>query len=623
MTMLLAVTGPQAGQRFPLGEAKVVLGRSSTCDVQLFELEAGRRHLEIAWNGKAHVVTCGGSTNGTWVNGVKIPGGAPTPLRAGDVIAIGQTVFVYQPDLEYWRGEGTDVIVDQRSVELEEARAVDGEAEAPIAAFLLDLVARATGPSDEDDPLGRALSAIAARFSADRAFVVRAEADGRPPKVLKSFGAGPIVVSRTVIKKVVDEKQAVLFGDAAGELSLRGGVSLAAGQIRSLLAAPLMFDERTIGVIHLDRKDRHAYDAADLEAFAAASRLFSLVVLATEGVAKLKQRSRVKRIEKIPMIAESPAFLRVVAEIDRAAKTRSTVLLEGETGSGKEVLARRLHEQSDRADGPFIAVNCGALPVGLAESELFGHEAGAFTGATSKKAGLFEAADGGTIFLDEISETDRATQVKLLRVLQDRVFFPLGSPTPKEVDVRIVSATSKPLAEKVSAGSFRDDLYFRLAVIQVRVPPLRERSEDIGPLAIAFARASSIEAGLSPRSLSAEVIELLEKRRFSGNVRELKNTIERLVILAEGEAIGIGDLPPDLLAASDEIGWAARQGQTLAEVLAQVERAMILRAMARAGGVKVAAAEALSISRVTLDAKLKAYGLLGSEKKFRSGEIPE
>jgi DNA-binding NtrC family response regulator len=483
------------------------------------------------------------------------------------------------------------------------------------------LAKAAAGQAGEaEDPLQRALAVIAARFSADRAFVLKVDADGQLGRVARSFGQGPIVVSRTVIRTVIEEQQAVAFGDAAGAFLLQGGVSLAAGEIRSLLAAPLLYDQRTFGVLHVDRKDRHAYTVTDLEAFAAASRLVALMLLATTG---LEQKRRTKRRAPAPRpLGDSPVFQRLLKEAERAARTDSSVLLVGPTGSGKEVLARFLHEQSPRAEGPFVAINCGAIPEALAESELFGHEAGAFTGATTAKVGLFEAASGGTLFLDEVGATHKNTQTKLLRALQERVFQRLGSTTLRSVELRVIAASDRPLAHLVAEGLFRADLAFRLAVVTLEVPPLSARPGDVPLLAQSFVQTIAQEIGMGEKQLDPEVLARLEARAWPGNVRELRNTIERLVILSEGPRIGLGDLPTDLLAGLDQVDRAARSGQTLAEVLAEVEKAMILRAMARTGGVKVAAAEALGISRVTLDAKLKAYGR-GPEKKFRDPSTAE
>ncbi len=307
-----------------------------------------------------------------------------------------------------------------------------------------------------------------------------------------------------------------------------------------------------------------------------------------------------------PLVGSSPAIRAVQKVIGMAAASDATVLVTGETGTGKELVARALHDHGPRAAGPFVSVNCAAIPAELLESELFGHVPGAFTGAVKAQAGRFREAQGGTLLLDEIGDMDAAMQAKILRVLQERVVTPVGG-RPEAVDVRVVAATHRDLLQMVDAGGFRADLYYRLHVIPIALPPLRERVSDIVPLARHFLRFASPKA---PKQLSAEAAAVLEGCRWPGNVRELRNATERAAALARGPSIDASDL--DFLRQSDDAdaaGAPAGTDLTLPEAVAELERAMIRRALAEGQGSRAEAARRLGINRQLLYDKMKRYGL--------------
>ncbi len=243
-----------------------------------------------------------------------------------------------------------------------------------------------------------------------------------------------------------------------------------------------------------------------------------------------------------PIVGESPALERVLEKVDRVAQTRAYVLITGENGTGKELVARRIHARSDRAEGPFVEVNCAAIPHDLIESELFGHEKGAFTGAHARRKGKFELADGGTLFLDEVGDMSLAAQAKVLRALQDGVIQRVGGHERIAVDVRVLAATNKDVEEEIAEGRFREDLYYRLNVVPIHVPPLAERKEDIPLLVRHFVGRYCEESGIAPREFSDAAIEALVERPWPGNVRELKNTVERLCILAPGDTVEREDI---------------------------------------------------------------------------------
>jgi DNA-binding NtrC family response regulator len=297
------------------------------------------------------------------------------------------------------------------------------------------------------------------------------------------------------------------------------------------------------------------------------------------------------------LLGESEQLRRVFETIDKVATSSATVLITGESGTGKELIARAIHYRSPRASAPFIPVNCGGIPEGLLESELFGHVKGAFTGATRTQAGFFQTSDGGTIFLDEISETSLPMQVKLLRVLQDKEVCMVGANRSSKVDVRVIAATNKDLLSLVKKEAFRDDLYFRLNVISIDIPPLRERGEDIMLLVNHFSTKFSHECGKSTPKFTDKALQVLMNYNWPGNVRELENVIQRLIIMTEGNIIEVTDLPSLMrFSALSETGF----NRTLAEV----ETEYIRNVLASVNGNKTRASEILGIDRKTLRKKL-------------------
>jgi len=311
------------------------------------------------------------------------------------------------------------------------------------------------------------------------------------------------------------------------------------------------------------------------------------------------------------IVGESRGFREVLDTVEKVARSRTTVLLTGETGTGKEVVARALHRDSDVASGPFVAVNCSAVPENLLESELFGYEKGAFTDAKSRKKGMFELADRGTLFLDEIGDMAAGIQSKLLRVLETGTFKRLGGTGDIAADVRVVAATNKDLKKEVAEGRFREDLYYRLAVIPIAIPPLRERTEAILPLATFFLDHLNKEMGRSVTGFTGEAERALLSYRWPGNVRELRNVVERAVLLSPGPVIEASGLPREVLAAegAPPPPVAATPAEGAVWTLADAERYAIQLALKRFEGNKTRAAEALGVSRQTLRAKVKDYGL--------------
>jgi len=312
------------------------------------------------------------------------------------------------------------------------------------------------------------------------------------------------------------------------------------------------------------------------------------------------------------LVGSSEAMQGIFDTIERVARSQATVLVVGASGTGKELVARAVHDLGERSKRPFVAVNCAAIPENLIESELFGHERGAFTDAKERRIGKFEAADGGSLFLDEIGELAPAVQVKFLRALQERRFERVGGKTSIDVDVRVIAATNRDLERDVASGRFRADLFYRINVVPIEIPPLADRREDVRALAEHILEQARTTAGRGPRSISREAISALEFYPWPGNVRELENAIEHAVTLADGDILGIGDLPPSVVRAgvSEELRDAVRSGRISFEHASRdFERTLLVEALASCGWNQTRAAERLQMTRRALKLKMDRFGL--------------
>jgi Nif-specific regulatory protein len=331
---------------------------------------------------------------------------------------------------------------------------------------------------------------------------------------------------------------------------------------------------------------------------------------------KLNDQYNYKRI-----VGNSPAMQPVYELIEKVAPTDTAVLIRGESGTGKELVAHAIHFNSRRKDRPFIKVNCAVLAEGVLESELFGHEKGSFTGAAGKRIGRFELAGGGSIFLDEIGDISLSTQVKLLRVLQEKEFERVGGTESIRADVRVIAATNKNLEEAIKKGQFREDLFFRLNVVPIHVPPLRERREDIDRLASHFLNRYSLEANKKISRIDKKALDMMARYHWPGNVRELENAIQRAVVLADSDTIYPSNLPLDIQTfQKDEYLHQLREDASLTEKVENYEKELILKAMEKANQVQTKAAKLLDINRTALIYKLKKYGLLSDVEGENGGD---
>ncbi|MFQ5431397.1 MAG: sigma-54 interaction domain-containing protein [Nitrospinota bacterium] len=375
---------------------------------------------------------------------------------------------------------------------------------------------------------------------------------------------------------------------------------------KSIACAPLKVGDNILGVIEIiDHEDGSVLENEDLEMLNAFSELSAATILKAQVYSSVhSQNKRLKQEldKKFTIVGESPSLKKLLADASKVAHSNATVLMTGESGTGKELIARLIHNSSPRKEQPFVVINCGALTETLLETELFGHEKGAFTGADSQKLGLFETANGGTIFLDEIGETSTNMQVKLLRVLQEGAFNRVSGVVPINVDVRVLAATNKNIEKMVEEKTFREDLYYRLNVVRLKIPSLAERRDDI-PLLVShcmgkFRKSSRCTA----ESFSPETMEILTRYSWPGNVRQLENTVERAMIMCNGKEIKPTDLPYEIMEKNEnrlEVGMSLKEAQD------NFKRQFIIRTLGSVGGSKTKAAGVLDIQRTYLSRLIK------------------
>src|SRR5262245_7308886 len=547
-----------AGQRF-------TLGRAATNRVVLKDELCSREHAEVYHaDGKWRLRDLD-SLNGTRVDGTAVD--SEWELSPGDEVNVGRTYLLFVedmaqlPPIEERPRDDDGVSIKKRlgqtrflTPQPDEARDETATSDrTPLSRHslgrdlsLLYRLALDMGSASTYQDLARIvldglLEAVPAEVGA-----VLTMKEGRELEVTAHRHRDPSIrtytrVSEFVTSEVIASREAILAEDVARDRYLRNRESLTSLGATSLICAPVMFGEKVLGLIHLYCTDPlKALDAEDLEFTVAVAKQLGTVTHQLQKQANLSAENQSLRAQlkvESELVGGSPPMKAIEAQIGRVAGTNATVLVRGESGSGKELVARAIHYSSNRKDGPFICLNCAALTETLLESELFGHEKGAFTGATEKKIGKFEAADHGTIFLDEIGEMNVGTQAKLLRILEGHPYERVGGNQPIRVDVRVVAATNQPLEENLKQGTFRRDLFFRLQVVEVQVPPLRDRRGDIPLLAEHFLRRFVRETGRKIKGFTPAALQKLEEYHWPGNVREIRNVVERAVALGTGPMI--------------------------------------------------------------------------------------
>ena len=592
---LAVLFGPRRGVTREVHQ-RVLVGRAPEADLQLIDEKVSREHCVFEPQGQGVVVRDLGSRNGTWVNNERLH--RPHVLAPNDTVGIGETLVVYSPDVEALLARDGDSTLIMSSTTTLGLTTSAAEAPAPDAwAQAGRLMLESALASSRDEAAQKLARAVLAGLSCDEVLLCTRTAEGalRP---WVGLPAGLVMsINPALAELAVKQQRAVSVEEAQARAVRDEHTTRVTSRRAFVLCAPLVAPAGAVGVVFAARAT--PFDSKELAL---------ATVLATAVAPSLRMAPVSATPVREELVAESPSMKEAVRVARQVAPTTSTVLLTGESGTGKEELASLIHRSSKRSQGPFVALNCGAIPRELAESELFGHEKGAFTGANQQHAGVFERADGGTLFLDEVGELPLELQVKLLRVLQERVVLRVGGRAPSTVDARIVCATNRDLEAEVTAGRFRADLYWRLNVVRIALEPLKKRVEDLPALTTRLLARHSSALGRRPPQVSKEALQALGAYAWPGNVRQLANALERaLVLKTDDSEVTLADLPPELLAPTHRTQSGARH--TLAELISTLEREQILVAMKRVRGVKAQAAEALGISRPTLDRKLDEYGI--------------
>jgi transcriptional regulator with GAF, ATPase, and Fis domain len=602
-------------RRVPLGKTALVLGRSSDCDVPLPDPALSRRHCRIV-PGEAGgwLVEDLGSRAGTFLGGVPLTGS--TPLRPGEPLLMGSTQVRLQLQPSGPSVLSGDSERDTRNVQLLLQTVGDLHGTEDTAELLRTIVDRAIRIAGGE----RGALLLPGSGGVLEAAIARDAAGGDLPPEQALTRALPARALHSGRAVVLTDSEAP--GSAATQSVLQGG-------LRSVLCAPLPGADGQAGVLYVDSsqpaEDFGPGDLAAFEALAAHSALALERARLREARERrlLEERQRLvtenadlrRRLASPPPIGESPVMRQALELVQRFARTDATVCLTGETGTGKEVIARHLHASSLRSSGPFVVIDCGAIPAGLIESELFGHAAGAFTGAGAARKGLFREANGGTVFLDEVGELPLELQTRLLRVLQERTVQPVGSAERVPIDVRVLCATHRDLRQRVAEGTFREDLYYRISVLTVPIPPLRERGGDVLLLARHFLQRFAADYVVGVTGFTREAAEALAAHPWPGNVRELEHCIQRAVLLATPpfvtrKDIGLGEEPDGApgAPAERELAFPGLQ-EARAAATERFERAYLEEALQRAGGKMAEAAALAGVSRQLLRRLLRRHGI--------------
>ena len=645
---LLHVTrdGERTTHRF--SKSLVTLGRSRQRDVPLSEKSVSRHHLTVMRDGARFKVRDEGSQNGSFVNGRQIEGGDFVEVESGASMRVG----CFEICVEALPDPSDSV----ESLATEETR--DGSAPLDLETFAR-LIQALNEELDRERVLNSIVDTAIRTTEAERGFLVFGTGDEFDVVVARNFVGERVdepeaAISRGIVQEVLRDGEARLTVNAQSDERFKAMQSVEDLRLRSVLCVPLRIAGQIEGVLYLDnRLQQHAFSEEDRELLVVLSDISGVaarnarlvtdlrnknqaLLEAHDRVAELnaklegKVRAQGNELEELRVelaasrralglrhdyrmiVGESDAMKDVFRLLDRYVESNDPVLILGESGTGKELIARALHEQGTRSEGPFVSENCAALPETLLESELFGYEKGAFTGAVRAHKGLFEQAKGGTLFLDEVGDMSPDLQAKLLRVIQEREVRPIGSSHTVSIDVRLVTATHRDLQKRVQEGSFREDLFYRLHVLPLRLPPLRERAGDIPLLVRHFLKKACLEASRPEPKLDGRALDLLSSHDWPGNIRELENEIRRALLLAEGVL-----LPEHLsehiqnpsLRLDESSPLPAETGTTLTKMVQLLEETEIRRALTRADGNKSKAADLLGISRFALQRKLEKFNM--------------
>ncbi len=569
--------GPLKGSRIELSEKTIVLGRERSNAVYIGDLLLSRNHCSIEKKDESYVIRDLQSRNGVFVNGIPI---RECTLNHGDRIEIGTSTFLFLvkedstfPDFpvvdDSLQAGSTLALRVYDSLYLGDA---SSSTAIKSAKMLVRISQMLNGATDVVAFTEKLFDLLFEYVPYERASIL----EGDATRIVASRFTNQKqiqMVSKSLCEKVVSEKVAVLASNFALPESVSGN------QVESVLCVPFAWLGHVLCLLYMDTSDQRGFQEDHLQIASAVVALLSPVLQhlrETENLRFQNQELQEKLLAKSPIIGESPAIRKVLQMLSRISPIDSTVLIYGESGTGKELAAKSIHAAGSRRHGPLIAINCAAIPESLLESELFGYEKGAFTGAINQRKGKIESANGGTLFLDEIGELAPALQAKFLRVLQEHEFERVGGTRPVRVDIRVVAATNRNLAAMIEEGKFRKDLYYRLNVVSFTMPPLRELGEDILLLSHYFVSQFVMKIGRRIHGLSPEVKECLLQYDWPGNVRELQNVMERAVALGTSEWATLEDLPEALL---ERRSFSANSGApSYQDKLLQFKKGLVLKA---------------------------------------------
>ncbi len=599
---LTAIGGPLKGTVFTLTEAEVCIGRESSNGLCIADSSVSRRHCRIKRDGDDYTIFDLESLNSTFVNDLPVKQRA---LAHGDRIKIGDSLFLFHLFETDIPTSSSKVHFDDRPSPSRDTMRVRVEDAVQTMArdlcALMKISAAINSIHQLDELQKQLLELIFEVVPAQRGAILLREDDAEEFSTLfgldREAGTETTVrVSRTIAQQVLSEGVSILSNEVAESDAFADVESVIASQMQSVLAVPLVLFEKVLGVVYLYTTDPVArFDEDHLQLVTAIVNIAAVALQNVRHIESLESENRELRASfnlEHNMVGESDSMQELYKLISRIAPTDSTVLIRGESGTGKELAARAIQLNSPRATKPFVAVNCAALTESLLESELFGHEKGAFTGAIAQKKGKLEMADGGTMFLDEIGELAPLLQAKLLRVLQEREFERVGGTRTIKVDLRLIAATNKDLEEAIRRGEFRQDLYYRLNVVALLMPSLRERREDIPLLANFFVEKYGHKCRQCSMKISKEARARLLGYDWPGNVRELENAIERAVVLSSTDTIMPEDLPEALLETESPTGAPAAKYH---EAVQETKKQLILQAVEQAGGNYTEAARLLGV----------------------------
>ncbi len=649
---LAAISGPLRDSVFPFKDGSLTIGREVSNQLILDDSLVSPQHCKLTREPDgACVVHDLGSTSGTFVNGLPV---TERIVVAGDQVVVGASVFVFHDEEAKENESGTIVLsetakavsdaaaktrlrgVDMRYLQPDALAALpSGERTARDLQTLVKISTAIGSIRDVESLQWQLLGMIFDVVPGERgAILVGSDPEEFSSVVAWDRVAGPqhaVAVDRELARQVLEEGVAILSNEKNGGIAAASSSSSKADEgesdksgsekpaVHSLMCVPLLNLDKAIGLIYLDTTNPSArFTNEDLQLVTAIAGIASMALESARQVEWLgseNQRLRAEVDLDHDMVGDSAAMREVYQLIERVATTDSTVLVYGESGTGKELCARAIHRNSNRRDQPFVAINCAALTETLLESELFGHERGAFTGAVTQKRGQLEMANSGTIFLDEMGEISPALQAKLLRVLQERDFMRVGGTRSIALNIRVIAATNKNLLTATREGTFREDLYYRLNVVAITMPPLRDRKEDIPQLANYFAAKYAEKCNRRIMGISTDAGTLLKQYDWPGNIRELENAIERAVVLGSSGMI----LPEDLPEALHETPAQSMRSSTYHEAVRQLKRQLILTAMDQSEGKITEAARLLGVHSNYLHRLIRNLDLRLALKKRNQG----